>query len=181
MTIAEGKEKMDAVVSFLRADLAKMRTGRASPELVDGIDVESYGTKMPIKHVATVSVPDVKTIVIQPWDKANVEPISKAIIASNLGFNPIADKNIIRISIPPLTQEVREQYVKQVKGKGEDAKVSVRQIRHKVIEELDKAQKEGLSEDDVKRQKDEVEKVVSSATFEIDEIVKKKTEELMQV
>lgn len=181
MVSSEDRDSMNSVVSFLRSELSKLRTGRASAELIDNVNVEVYGSKMPIKHVATISVPDVKTIAIQPWDKSNVEPISKAIMSANLGFNPIADKNIIRISIPPLTQEVREQYVKQVKSKGEDAKVSVRQIRHKMIEALEKTEGDGVSEDDIKRGKDEIEKMVKEVMDEIDEVIENKEKELLSV
>ncbi len=182
MDLSEGKTKMTNVVSFLRSELAKMRTGKASAELLDSITVETYGSRMPIKHVASISVPDTRTITIQPWDKANAEPIYKAIMTAEMGFNPTADGQLIRISIPPLTQERREEFVKVVKAKVEDSRVAIRQLRNKMMDALDEQEKAGgVSEDDIKRQKDEVEKDVEKVIKEIEVLADNKEKEIMTV
>jgi len=182
MDLSSGIEKMVAIVSSLQGELAKIRTGRATPDMLDGVMVEVYDSKMPIKHVATVSVPDARTIVVQPWDSSNIETVEKAILSSDVGLTPVVDGEIVRISIPSLTQELREKYVREMKEKIEESKVAIRAVRHKMMDFIDDSVKDGgVSEDDVKRQKDGVEKAVTKKVEEISSIAEEKEKELMTV
>lgn len=182
MDFSDGVEKMAAVVASLKEELTKIRTGRATPDMLDGVMVEVYDSKMPIKHVATVSVPDARTIVVQPWDSSNIEMLEKAILASDVGLTPIVDGEIVRMSIPSLTQELREKYVKEMKSKIEESKVVIRSIRHKMMDFIDNSAKDGgVSEDDIKRQKGEVEKAVAKKIEEMHSIDEEKEKELMTV
>lgn len=182
MTPSEANEKMESTLEFLRTELSKIRTGRATPEMFESVEVEVYESKMPVQHIATISVPDARTVVIQPWDSNNIEAIERAIATSDLGVNPVVDGEIVRISIPALTQERRQEFVKEMKEKVEDAKVSVRQIRQKVMNAFDDELKAGgVSEDDIDRSKSEFEKEVSKTIDKVDEIAKKKEDELMSL
>jgi len=181
MLSSEDKKDLESPVSFLRTELSRLRTGRASPEFLDNVKVDAYGSMMPLKHVASISVSDPHTIVVQVWDNSLKEAVNKAIQSANLGVNPVIDGNIIRVSIPTLTQEVREDYVKQMKAHVEETKVSIRQVRHKLMEEIEKLVKDGLSEDDAKRDKDEIEKAVVDVMKDVDEIAEKKETELRTV
>lgn len=182
MDFSSGTEKMAEIVLSLQADIAKTRTGRATPEMLDEVMVNVYDSKMPINHIATVSVPDARTIVIQPWDSSNIKSLEKAILSSGVGLTPIVDGEIVRISVPSLTQELREKYVKEMKEKVEDSKVAIRAVRHKMMDFVEGSVKDGgVSEDDIKRQKDEVEKTVVSKIEELSSIAEEKEKELMTV
>lgn len=182
MDISNGVLEMEGALSHLRGELGRIRAGRANPEMLEGVHVETYGSKMPVNHVATISISDPRTIVIQPWDDANVKPLEKALLASDLGLTPIVDGKLIRLSIPQPTEELREGYVKTMRAAVEETKVSVRGIRRKMMEALDEEEKSGgVSEDDIKRQKDEVEKEVKKVMDVIDEIEAAKEKELMTV
>jgi ribosome recycling factor len=182
MDIPEGKQKMEKIISNLKDELSKMRTGRASPDMLKGVKVETYDSKMPVEHLATISVPDARTIAIKPWDKNNVEKVEKAIMASDIGLNPIVDGTLIRLSIPPLTEERRKEFVKEMKERVEQAKIAIRSVRHELMDELDNLKDEGgVSEDFVSRKKDEVEDLVSKMVKETDNIEEKKEEELMKI
>ncbi|MEA3357350.1 MAG: ribosome recycling factor [Patescibacteria group bacterium] len=182
MQLKNGKTKLSDIVSRLNSDLSKIRTGRATPDILDSVKVNVYDSMMPIKHIANVSVPDAKTIVIQPWDTANTQAVEKAIISSDLNLSPVVDGDIVRISVPQLTQELREGLVKEVKAMVEQAKVSVRSIRHEMRNELEDLKSSGgISEDDIKRQKDGVEQEVRKIVVELDEISKTKEQELMTI
>ena len=152
MDFEKGKENISKIVSAFTSDIGKMRSGRASVDMIDSVKVVVYESEMALSHVATISIPDARTIAIQPWDKGIVKDIEKAIQSSNLGFNPVVDGEIVRVSVPALTQELREQYVKEMKERMEQARVSVRGVRRKIMEELDN--KDGVSEDEIKREKD---------------------------
>jgi ribosome recycling factor len=175
-------EKMDKTIDALKRDLAGIRTGRASLSLFDGILVNYYGTPTPLKQVATIALPESRLITIQPWDPKMVPEVEKAILKSDLGLNPSSDGKIIRISIPPLTEERRKQIIKQVHKRVEESKVALRNIRREFNEEVKKAEKEEhISEDETKRTLDEIQKLTDNYVERVDEIKKHKDDELMEV
>ena len=158
--IKQTEDKMHKAVEVVRQELVKIRTGKATTTLLDGIKVDYYGSQTPLSQVANVSVKDVHTIAVQPWDKNMVPTIEKAIIAANLGLNPVADSNLVRVPIPPLNEERRRELVKLVKKFAEDGKIAVRNVRRDAIEHLKKSEKaEHLSEDDRKRGEGDVQKM----------------------
>ena len=182
MELSDGVSSMEDVISSLSEELGKIRAGRATPDIVEAVTVEVYESQMPISHVATISVPDARTIVIQPWDDGNVESIEKALSASDLGMPPVVDGKVIRLSMPALTGDLREEFIKEMKEKVESARVSVRGIPHKIMDAVDReASAGGVSEDDVKRRKDEIEKDVKKCMDRIEEIAEKKEEELRTI
>lgn len=175
-------ERMEHVMERLRRDLAGIRTGRASLSLLDGIHVDYYGTPTPLKQVASLSVPESRLITIQPWEPTQIPEIEKAIQAANLGLQPSNDGKIIRLSVPPLTEERRKEYVKLSKKMGEEAKVSVRNVRRDVNEELKKAHKEGgLSEDAQRAAQEEVQRLTDQYIGRVDEVLAKKETEILEV
>lgn len=143
----EVEEKMQSTLEFLEDTLSRIRAGRANPRLLDGIMVEYYGTMTPLTSTATVTTPDAKSIVIQPWEKSMLKPIEKAIMNSDVGITPENNGEVIRLGIPPLTEERRKQLVKQIKQEAEDAKISIRNFRREGIDSIKKAVKDGLPED----------------------------------
>jgi len=182
MDLSEGVEKMQSAITSLKEELAKIRAGQASPELIEQVSVEAYETKMPVSHVATISIPDARTIVIQPWDDSTVKAIEKALLAADIGMMPVVDGKIIRLSVPSLTTELREQYIKEMKEEVENSKIVIRGIRHKMIDGIDATSKDGgVSEDDVKRMKDEMEKEVKKAMDSIEQLAEAKEKTLMTV
>ena len=180
--IDETRRKMEKTIKNLKEELAHIRTSRASVALLEGIKVDCYGTKLPIPQVATVNVVEGKMLVIQPWDPSLLKEIEKAIQKSDLGINPTSDGKVIRLVIPPLTEERRRELVKKAGKLAEQAKIAVRNVRHEVMKELDKLKKEGgYSEDDIKRAKDELQKITDKHTKKIDELLHKKEEEILTV
>jgi ribosome recycling factor len=176
------EEKMEAAVEALKKDFASIRTGRASLALMDGILVEYYGNPTPINQVSSLSTPDSRQIVIQPWEQKIIPDIEKAILKSDLGLTPMNDGKLIRINIPPLTEERRKQLVKVVKKRAEEAKVSVRNIRREFNEALKKLEKEKeISEDDLKKSLDEVQKITDDFIKKVDEKLEHKEKEIMEV
>lgn len=180
-TIETAEEGMEAAISHLEKELSKVRAGKASPALIDSVKVDYYGVLSPISQVANISTPDAKTIFIQPWDKSMLEVIEKAIMNANLGFNPANNGEVIRIIVPPLTEERRKQLVKQIKTLAESAKVSVRSQRRDAIEEFKKLKKTGLSEDDAKTAEQHVHKTHEDFIKRIDEILEAKETEIMTI
>lgn len=172
---------MDMAVEYLDETLQHIRAGKASTKLLDGIRVDYYGTKAPISNVANVSVPDARTIAITPWEKAMFKEIEKAIINSELGITPENNGEVIRLSIPPLTEERRKQLVKQSKSEAENAKVSVRNARREAIEGLKKEIKNGLSEDAEKDAENEVQKLHDKYIKKIDAVFAEKEKEILTV
>ncbi|OGC86151.1 MAG: ribosome recycling factor, partial [candidate division Zixibacteria bacterium RBG_16_48_11] len=157
---AELEEKMKKSVESLRRELSGIRTGKATTNLLDGIKVEYYGNQTALNQVASISVPEHRLIVIQPWEKKMIEEISKVILKSNLGLNPVNDGNIIRLAIPPLTEERRKDLVKLVKKFGEESKVALRNVRREANEQLLKAEKDKqISEDDRRKSQETVQKI----------------------
>ena len=175
------KESMEMAVEYLDDALAHIRAGKASPKLLDAIRVDYYGSKAPISNVANISVPDARTIAITPWEKTMFKEIEKAIINSDLGITPENNGEIIRLSIPPLTEERRKVLVKQSKAEAENAKVSVRNARREAIEGLKKEIKKGMSEDVEKDGEDEVQKLHDKYMKKIDEIFALKEKEILTV
>jgi ribosome recycling factor len=176
------KERMDKAIDALKKDLASIRTGRASLSIFDGILVDYYGTPTPINHLATMAVPESRLITIQPWEPKMIQEIERAIQKSDLGLNPTNDGKIIRVAIPPLTEERRKQIVKHVHKRGEEAKIAIRNIRRDANEEVKKLEKEDhISEDDTRRSLDEIQKITDSYIKKVDEIVKHKEDEVMEV
>jgi ribosome recycling factor len=166
----------------LRRELASVRTGRASLHLLDGVKVDYYGTPTPLNQVATLSVPEARLIMVKPWEKNMIPVIEKAIRDANLGVNPQSDKDLVRVPIPPLTEERRKEIVKQVKHKGEDHKIAIRNQRRDAKELIETAQKDGdVSEDDAKKALDKVQKETDEGVKKVDEIVAAKEKEVMQV
>jgi len=175
-------QRMDASIEDARAKLATVRTGRATIGILDGITVEYYGTPTPLNQVAKLSVPEASLIVAQPFDASILGDMERAIMASDLGLNPSNDGKLVRIPIPPLTEERRKELVKKVRQLCEEAKTAVRQIRRDANEELKKLEKDGkVSEDDSRRAQDEVQKVTDKHTSQIDELTGSKEKELMEI
>ena len=180
--IKDFKGRMEKTLEDLRRDLAKVRTGRANAGMLDGVRVPYYGTPTALSGVASVSIPEPRLITIKPWDKSVIKDIEKAIREANLGFNPMNDGEIIRIPIPPLTEERRKELAKQVKSKGEDHKVAIRNERRDANEKLKELLKvKKISEDDLKRGNERVQKETDAGVTKVDEIVAKKEKEVMEV
>ncbi|MEK7264408.1 MAG: ribosome recycling factor [Bacteroidota bacterium] len=178
----DGEEKMKKAVEVVRSELSKIRSGKATTVLLDGIKVDYYGSMTPLSQIASVSIPDVHTIAIQPWEKTMLHPIEKAIIAANLGFNPSNDGTIVRVPIPPLNEERRRDLVKLTKKFGEDGKVSIRNIRRDAIEHLKKSEKEEhFSEDERKRGEQQAQQLTDKYIAEIDKLLALKEKEIMEV
>lgn len=181
-TLNKTRELMDASISHLKRELAKIRTGRASASLLDDIMVDYYGTPTPIPQVATLSVPEPRLITVSPWDETLVPQVERAIMQSDLGITPSNDGKLIRIPIPPLTEERRKEFVKQAHKIGEEARVSIRNARRDMIDQLKREQKDGdISEDDSKRAQDKVQKMTDEFGAQVDEILKRKDQEIMEI
>ena len=179
--LADASARMQKAVDFLEDTLLNIRAGKASTNVLNGVFVDYYGSQTPVSGVASVTVPDAKTILIQPWDKNMIRPIEKAIIDSNIGLTPSNNGEHIRLSIPPLTEERRKELVKQVKGVGENARISLRNARRDAVEAFKKAQKEGMSEDEQKDGEVQVQKLLEKFTKLLDAELEKKEKEVMTV
>ena len=180
--IEETREKMEKSVDALRKELKRIRTGRASLSVFDGVRVNYYGTPTPLNQLASLSVPESRLITIQPWDASAIKEIEKAILKSNLGLTPTSDGKIIRITIPPLTEDRRKDIVKQVNKICEDYRVAVRNIRRDANEMLKGLKKDGdASEDEVKKSLDDVQKITDDHIRQIDDIFKEKEKETLEL
>jgi ribosome recycling factor len=178
----DAKKRMGKSVEALRAELARLRTGRANAGLLDSLRIEYYGSQTPITQVANVSVADARTLAVQPWDKQMVPQIEKAIMNSELGLNPVTAGDVIRIPIPPLTEERRRELVKMVRHEGEGGKVAVRNIRRDAISNIKELLKEKeITEDDERRAEEQVQKLTDSFVASIDEVLDEKEKELMEI
>ncbi len=178
----ETTEKMNKAIEALKKSFQKIRTGRATPDLLDGISVDYYGNPSAINAVANVSIPEARMVVIQPWEKTLLPDIEKAILASDLGLAPQNDGNVIRLNIPALTEDRRKELAKDAKSLGEDAKVSLRNVRRESNESLKKAEKsKEINEDIMKDGMDEVQSITDGFVKQIDALVKVKSEEIMSV
>lgn len=178
----DAEERMEKAVAVARDDLASIRTGRANPGMFSRIVIDYYGSPTPVTQICSINVPEARMVVIKPYEANQLKAIEDAIRNSDLGVNPTNDGSIIRVSIPQLTEERRRDLVKQAKGKGEDAKVSVRNIRRKAMEELARIKKDGeAGEDEVGRAEKDLDKSTHTYTTQIDELVKHKEGELLEV
>ena len=180
-TMANGKAEMENAITHLKDELKKVRAGKASPNMLSGVMVDYYGTPTALSQVASINTPDGRTLSIQPWEKKILGDIERAIFEANLGLTPMNDGEFIRIPIPPLTEERRKQLVKQTKTLAEDAKVSLRNTRHKMMDFIKKEVKDGYPEDAGKKKEDEVQSMVNSAGKQIDEIIVAKEKDIMTV
>ncbi|HET9961391.1 MAG TPA: ribosome recycling factor [Nitrospiraceae bacterium] len=175
-------EKMDHALEHLKRDLAGLRTGRASVALLDGIKVDYYGTLTPLKQVANIGTPEARLITVQPWEQNLIKEVEKAIMASDLGLTPSNDGKLIRIPLPPLTEERRKELIKVCKKHGEDVKVQVRGFRRDGNDELKKLQKDAkLTEDELRKSEAEIQKLTDQYVQKIDEVLKKKESEILEV
>lgn len=179
--LKQAEENMEAAILFLDESLAHIRAGKANPRILDGVKVDYYGSHVPLTNVATVTTPDAKTITIQPWERAMIGVIEKAILNSDVGITPMNNGEVIRLGIPPLTEERRKQLAKQSKHEGEDAKISVRNARREAIEKLKKMVKDGLPEDVEKDAEGEAQKIHDKYIRKIDEMIADKEKEIMTV
>ena len=174
-------EKMDKALKHLSSELAKLRAGKASPAMLDGVMVNYYGAPTPLQQVANINTPDARTIVIQPWEKKVIDAIEKAIFAANIGMTPSNNGEVVRLNVPPLTEDRRKGLVKQVKVEGENAKISIRNTRREAIEEFKKMLKRGLPEDMEKDAEENMQKLTDKYYKKVDEVLAKKETEIMTV
>lgn len=177
----EAGSQMKKAISHLETELSRIRAGKATPQILDGISVDYYGNATPLNQVANVTIADARTITLQPWEKNMLAPIERAIIASNIGLNPQNDGNIIRLFLPPLTEERRKELVKRVNGEGEQAKISIRNIRRDAIEQIKKEQKDGLSEDAAKDAEGRIQGLTDKYIALVDQHCKDKDKEIMTI
>lgn len=181
-TLLDAEEKMEKAVSVAKEDLASVRTGRATPAMFSRITVEYYGAPTPLNQLAGVSIPEARMAVIKPYDASQLNEIERAIRDSDLGVNPTNDGTIIRVNIPQLTEERRREMVKVAKSKGEDAKISIRSVRRKAKEELERLGKEGeVGEDEVNRAEKELQNLTDTYVHQVEDLVKHKEAELLEV
>lgn len=178
---ANALDSMEKAINHLEAELIKIRAGRANPNMFDGLVVDYYGNPTPINQVGNISVTDARTLVIQPWEKNMLQPIERSIIAANLGVTPQNDGTIIRIFLPPLTEERRREIVKRVHQEGEHSKVAIRNIRRDAIEHIKRLKKDGLSEDLAKDSEDEVQEMTDKYISIVDKHLSQKEKEVMSV
>jgi len=180
--LKDADSRMHKAVEVIRNEMIRIRTGKATVNLLDGIKVDYYGNLTPLNQVGTLSTPDIHTITVQVWDKTAVPLVEKAILNSNLGLNPMSDGQLVRIPIPPLNEERRKELVKLVKKHGEEGKVAVRNVRRDAIEHVKKAEKEEhVSEDERKHAENEIQKFTDKHVEEIDTILQMKEKEIMEV
>ncbi|WP_313641224.1 ribosome recycling factor [Paenibacillus sp.] len=175
------EERMDKAISSLKRDLATLRAGRATTSLLDRIQVEYYGSPTPINQLANISTPDSRTLLIQPWDKTSMSDIERAIMKSDIGLTPANDGTIIRLSIPPLTEERRTDLVKLTKKFGEEAKVAIRNIRRDANDDIKKMEKNGISEDESRGHQEDIQKTTDKFIAEVDKVLVSKEKEIMEV
>jgi len=179
--LTEAEDNMEATILFLDESLAHIRAGKANPRILDGVKVDYYGSHVPLSTVSTITTPDAKTISIQPWEKGLISVIEKAILNSDVGITPMNNGEVIRLGIPPLTEERRKQLAKQAKHEGEEAKISVRNARREAIEHFKKLVKEGLPEDMEKDAEASVQKIHDKYIKKIDDMLAAKEKEIMTV
>jgi len=179
--VNEATDRMKRTVDHLDEELANIRAGKASTNVLNSVMVEYYGSQTPVSGVASVTVPDARTILIQPWDKNMIRMIEKAILDSNIGLTPSNNGEQIRLSIPPLTEERRKELVKQVRGAGETARISLRNARRDAVEAFKRAQKEGMPEDESKDGETQAQKLLEKYSKQLDSLMEAKEKEIMTV
>jgi ribosome recycling factor len=177
----EAEEKMGNAIAHLERELVKIRAGKANPQMLDSVMVDYYGTMTKLSQVSNINTPDPRSIVVQPWEKGMIAPIEKAIQAANLGFNPQNDGTLIRIAVPPLTEERRRDLVKKVKAEAENTRVSIRNVRREAIESGKKLEKEGVPEDLVKKFESNVQELTNKFNGVVDKLIEVKEEDIMTI
>lgn len=181
LIIDDANQQMKKAISFLETELTKIRAGKANPVILNGITVDYYGSPTELSQVANITTPDARTLSLQPWEKNMLSAIERAIIASNIGLNPQNDGNVIRLFLPPLTEERRKELVKKVNNEGEQAKVAIRNIRRDALEQIKKEQKNGLSEDAAKGGEGRVQGVTDKYIALVDQHCRDKDKEIMTI
>jgi ribosome recycling factor len=181
LQISMATESMEKAISHLESELVKLRAGRANPQMFDGLTVDYYGSPTAIAQVANISVADARTLTIQPWERNMLQAIERSIIAGNIGVTPQNDGTILRIFLPPLTEERRKEIVKRVQGEGENSKIAIRNIRRDAIESIKKMQKNGLSEDIATDSEKEVQELTNKFTALVEKTLAAKEKEIMSV
>ncbi|HJP66366.1 MAG TPA: ribosome recycling factor [Actinomycetota bacterium] len=180
--LRDAEHKMKSAVSVVQEELASIRTGRANPKLLDRMNVDYYGSPVPLNQLASFSVPEPRTLVVQPFDKGAIASIEKAIMSSDLGLTPSNDGNLIRLSFPPLTEERRKDLIRMSKDRGEEGRVAVRNVRRHAKETMERMQKEHeISEDDLKRAEKELQRLTDQYVSEVDQTLEHKEKELLEV
>jgi ribosome recycling factor len=179
--LTDAKSLMEKALDHCDNELSKIRAGKASPAMLDGVMVDYYGSPTPLSNVGSVNTPDAKTIVVQPWEKSMLSVIEKAIMEANLGVNPQNDGVVIRINVPPLTEERRRDLVKKSKGEAENGKIAIRNIRKDINEKIRKLKTEGVSEDEMKTGEAEVQKLVDSFIIRVDQLMELKEKDIMTI
>ena len=179
--IEESKMGMEAVLEFLTKTFQKFHAGKASPDMLDGVKVDCYGSKMTIKQVGNINVPDAKQIIVQPWDKSMLNPIEKAILNANLGFNPVNNGEVLRIIVPALTEERRKDLVKKVRQEAETAKVSIRSVRKTANNASKDLKNNGVSEDEIKVLDTKIQDMTNEFTAKVDKMLSAKEADIMTV
>lgn len=174
--LTDGQSHMDKALQHLKQEFSKLRVGRAATSMVDSVKVDAYGSSMSLKEVAALSTPDSRTIAIQPWDISLINGIEKSILAANLGLTPMNDGKLIRINLPPLTEDRRKDFVKQIKASGEESKVAIRNIRRQILDAL---KNDELTEDEKKKSQDDIQKLTDKYIKQVDDLVGSKSDELM--
>lgn len=178
----DAEKRMQKTIASFKSDLTKIRTGRAHTSLLDSITVEYYGSEVPLSQVANVTVQDARTLGVSPWEKQMVQPIEKAIMSSDLGLNPATSGTLIRVPLPPLTEERRRDLTKVVRGEGESARVAIRNIRRDVLGDIKTLQKEKeITEDEERKAQEQIQKITDKYVAEVEDILKEKEKELMEI
>jgi len=181
LILEEARDSMKKALNHLESELVKIRAGKASPQMLDGLSVDYYGSPTVLNQVGNVSVMDARTLTIQPWEKNMLQPIERAIINANLGVTPQNDGNMIRLIMPPLTEERRKEFVKRAGGEGEQSRVAIRNIRREAIEQIKKLQKDGLSEDEAKDAEKEIQDITDKHISLVEKHLAAKEKEIMSV
>jgi ribosome recycling factor len=175
------KEGMSKAITHLEKEFQKIRAGKASPAMLDGVSIDYYGVNTPINQTANITSPDPRQIIVQPWDKSVIGLIEKAIMAANLGFNPKNEGEVLRIIVPSVTEERRRDLVKQAKVEAENSKVGIRNIRRTANDEAKKLEKEGVSEDDVKKLQEDIQKLTTEYIDKVDKVTEAKEKDIMTI
>jgi ribosome recycling factor len=181
LILEDARDTMQKALNHLETELIKIRAGKASPQMLDGLTVDYYGSQTALNQIGNVSVMDSRTLTIQPWEKNMLQPIERAIINANLGVTPQNDGNIIRLFMPPLTEERRKEFVKRAGGEGEQSKVAIRSIRRDALEQIKKLQKDGLSEDEAKDAEKEIQDITDKNISLVDKHLVAKEKEIMAI
>ena len=181
MCLQETEESMEKSLVHLEREFQKLRAGKASPQMLEGVKIDYYGTLTPIEQTANINTPDPRQIIVQPWDKSIISEIEKAILAANLGFNPKNEGEILRITIPPLTEERRKEMVKKARGETENTKISIRNVRRSSNDFAKEIEKDGLPEDEAKKLQDDIQKLTDKFIEKIDQLLEAKEKDIMTV